>query len=47
MKQIRIRKSRRIKMRGYRAEGIVKKEEEILKDFKEELRIELDKMDSA
>jgi len=34
-------------MQGYHAEGIVKKEEEILKDFKEELRIELKKMDSA
>jgi len=34
-------------MCGYRAEGIVKKEKEILKDFKEELRLELEKMSSG
>jgi hypothetical protein len=44
MKQIRIRKSQRKKYTGsYRSEGKLKKQEEILKDFKEEFKNYLNK----
>ena len=43
MKQIRIRKSKRKKYgSNYGSEGKLKKEEEILKDFKKELDSELE-----
>jgi hypothetical protein len=41
MKQFRIRKSRRIKMNSYRGMGRVKREEEIIKDLKEEIKREI------